>query len=70
MLKIKNEIPLSELEKFGFEEFEGHYYYLRELNNIIAWRIDITNKHHYLQITVFEPCKIVRSLQSLIYDLI
>ena len=71
MLKIKDNVDLKELEKYGFKFCEqGYWRYLREIENIIAWEVYITRTHHYIQIKVYEPCTMAKELQCLLYDLI
>ena len=71
MLKIKDNVDLKELEKFGFELCDrGFYKYDRTIENITAWTIFITRTHHIVQIIVYEPCTMAKELQCLLYDLI
>ena len=71
MLKIKDNVDLKELEKYGFEYCErGFYRYERIINNILAWTLYITRTHHNIQIMVHEPCTMAKELQCLLYDLI
>lgn len=71
MLKIKDDVDLKELEKFGFEYKYGNVYqYLRKIDGRIPYRIYTTKNHKYLQIEIFEPVLIAHRLQDLIYDLI
>lgn len=71
MLKVKDNVDLKELEKYGFEYHErGFYRYDRTINNILAWTLYITRIHHNIQIIVHEPCTMSKELQCLLYDLI
>lgn len=71
MLKIKDNVDLKELEKFGFKtNFYGVYIYNRLINDVLAWRCFITKNHHNIQIEVFEHCVMAKELQCLLYDLI
>lgn len=71
MLKIKDNVDLKELEKFGFKRrYRNCYEYLREIHDHMVYRVYTTPNHCYIQIEIFEPMKIAGSLQSLIYDLI
>ena len=71
MLKIKDNVDLKELEKYGFEYDErGFYCFTRIIGGVLAWKLYVTAHHHYLQIKVYEPCIIAGSLQSVLYDLI
>ena len=71
MLKIKDDVDLKELEKFGFKRrYRNCYEYLREIHEHVAYRVYTTSNHGYIQVEVFEPMKIAGSLQCLIYDLI
>ena len=65
MLKIKDNVDLKELEKFGFESG----IYKRIKNGNLLYMVIITNTHRYLQIRNAH-CDIAGSLQILIYDLI
>ena len=65
MLKLKENVDLKELEKFGF--VNGNY--VRKLENKYLYRVFVTRTHRYIQIQVFEPSSIAGSLQTLIYDL-
>ena len=70
MLKIKDNIDLEELERFGFKRrYRNCYEYLREINGEIAYRVYTTPNNAYLQIEVLKPIKIAKTLQILIYDL-
>lgn len=71
MLKIKDDVDLKELQKFGFVEMEnGCYEYIRILENDFAYRIYTTKTHHYLQIQIGSVSLIAGKLQDLLYDLI
>lgn len=71
MLKIKDNVDLKELEKFGFKFCErGFYRYDREIKNILVWTLYITKTHHNIQIIVHEPCTMAKELQCLLYELI
>lgn len=71
MLKIKDDVDLKELEKYGFKHRYGRCYeYIRELDGRTAYRIYTTKNHANLQIEVFEQMKIAQKLQDLLYDLI
>lgn len=70
-LRIKQNVDLKELEKFGFKHREGKSYeYIRELDNKTAYRIYTTKKHAYIQIEIFEPMVIAKGVQNILYDLI
>ena len=66
MLKIKDNVNLKELEKFGFK----NGIYTRIVNDRIAYKVYITSTHHYIQIRCFECFVIAESLQVLLFDLI
>jgi hypothetical protein len=72
MLKIKDNVDLKELEKFGFKrKNEKCYEYLRILNGETAYRVYTTLNHQYIQIQInLAPMIIASSLQVLLYDLI
>ena len=71
MLKIKDNVDLKELEKFGFKhKYEKVYEYVREIEGKTAYRVYTTKNHSYLQIETFEPVIIAKRLQDLLYDLI
>lgn len=71
MLKIRDDVDLKELEKFGFRKrYKNCYEYIREIQGKTAYRIYTTLNHGYIQIEIFEPLKIAGSLQCLLYDLI
>jgi len=71
MLKIKDNVDLKELEKYGFKYCERNFYrYDREIDNIMVWTLYITRTHHNIQIIVHEPCTMAKELQTLLYDLI
>lgn len=71
MLKIKDDVDLEELEKFGFKHRYGKCYeYIRELNGKVAYRIYTTKNHANLQIEIFEPMIMAQKVQDLLYDLI
>ena len=75
MLKIKDNVDLKELEKYGFEKLEneprGHKYiyfrydkYGRELYNLYI------NKDNYIRFRSPDSVIIAGSMQTLLYDLI
>ncbi len=75
MLKIRDDVDLKELEKFGFEKLEngprGHKYiyfrydkYGRELYNLYI------NKDNYIRFRSPDSVIIAGSMQTLLYDLI
>lgn len=69
-VKIKENINLEELEKFGFKKrYTNSYEYIRNINNKTVYRVFTTLNHKYLQIEILEPSLIAGSLQCLIYDL-
>ncbi len=71
MLKIKDDVDLKELEKFGFKHRYGKCYeYIRELDGKVAYRIYTTKNHANLQIEIFEPMIMAQKVQDLLYDLI
>lgn len=71
MLKIKDDVDLKELEKFGFKHrYEKVYEYIREIDGMTVYRIYTTNRHHILQIEILQPVIIAGSLQKIIYNLI
>ena len=71
MLKIKDNVDLKELEKFGFKRrYRNCYEYLREMRGRTVYRVYTTPSHSYIQVEVLEPMKIAGTLQTLIYDLI
>lgn len=70
MLKIKDNVDLKELEKFGFKKNStGVYIYERYLDDILAYRVYVTRTHHYIQIQCYEVSTIAGRLQDLFYDL-
>lgn len=71
MLKIKDNVDLKELEKYGFEYDErGFYCFTRRIDGVLAWKLYATINHHYLQVKVYVPCSMAGALQSVLYDLI
>lgn len=71
MLKIKDNVDLKELEKFGFcKNATLNYDYRRFLDGELAYRVYVTKNHHYLQIQINRVSLIAGSLQDLLYDLI
>ena len=65
MLKVKDNVKLEELEKFGFVGNK----YIRKLYGEIIYMVVITSKHRYLQIKHCYADSIAKTLQELIYDL-
>ena len=71
MLKIKDNVDLNELKKYGFNYCErGFYRYDRTIDGILAWTLYITRTHHNIQIIVYQPCTMAKELQTKLYDLI
>ena len=71
MLKIKDNVDLKELEKFGFNKRTAiNYEYVREIEGKTAYRIYTTSRHKNIQIEVNKPVIIAHRLQDLLYDLI
>lgn len=72
MLKIKDDVDLKELEKFGFvQNSRLNYEYIRTLpSDERIYRIYITARHHNIQIQTYGNGIIAKSLQEKIYDLI
>ena len=72
IIKIKDNIDLKELEKYGFFKNEnGQYIKDRYIDdNELAYIVYITPTHKYLQIKMFEVYRIAESLQDTLYDLI
>ena len=71
MLKIKDNIDLKELEKYGFIlNMNNQYIKTRNINGEYCYTVYITPTHHYIQFKVYSECKIAGSLQDTLYDLI
>ena len=73
MLKIKDNVDLKELEKFGFR-YNG-YYDIWEWNRdgengVLMYKVYITKRHHNIQIQIGDVGLIAHRLQELLYDLI
>ena len=71
MLKIKDNVNLEELKKYGFKE--NWYYgtsYIRVKDDYPLYVVIITAKHRYIQIRDGNFGNIAGSLQDLLYDLI
>ena len=70
MLKIKNEVDLKELEKFGFKKYIiGHqtkYEYRKKIGNQEIYNIKIDEK----RIIHFNQLSVNNELPNIIYDLI
>lgn len=69
MIKIRDNIDLNVLEKFGFELINNHWMNIRKIGDKIVYVVIITNTHRYLQIRCNDRCVIAGRLQTLIYDL-
>lgn len=70
-LRIRDDVDLKELEKFGFKKrYKNCYEYIREIKGITVYRVYTTLNHKYIQIEILQPSKIAGSLQVLLYDLI
>ena len=78
MLKIKDDVDLKELEKFGFEKLEDNfrkhkYSWKRDLGNDCYYELYV-NKDNYLHIKVVANYNyellIVKRLQNILFDLI
>lgn len=71
MLKIRDDINLKELEKFGFKKrYKNCYEYIREIEGIPVYRVYTTLRDKYIQVEILKSLKIAGSLQVLLYDLI
>ena len=73
MLKIKYDIDLKELEKFGFRynEYRDIWEWNRDdENGVLMYKVYITKRHHNIQIQVGNVGLIAHRLQELLYDLI
>jgi hypothetical protein len=76
MLKIKDNVDLKELEKFGFKAYSfdrNNFYgavYERFLDDKLVYKVVITTNHKYIQIRDGDFANIAGSLQDLLYDLI
>ena len=70
MLKIKDDIDLKELEKFGFKEHsivgKIKYEYIEKIGNHEIFNIKIDNK----RVIRFNQFSVNNELPSIIYDLI
>ena len=68
MLKLKDDVKLEQLEKYGFK----NGIYQRIKNNQVLYWVVITSTHRYIQIRLNLTgfINIAGSLQDLIYDLI
>ena len=71
MLKIKDDVDLKELEKFGFKKEYNQYQFTRITDyGIPMYCIFVTRKHKYIQIKTWGSCMIAGKLQDLLYELI
>lgn len=71
MLKIKDNIDLKELEKFGFElNMANQYVKTRLIDGEYTYKIYITPTHHYIQMIFYQSCTIAKSIQETLFDLI
>lgn len=69
-LKIKDNVDLKELEKFGFiKNIQGNYIYKRILKNKLFYIVYTTSTNKNIQIEILEPGTISSSLQLLIFNL-
>ena len=66
MLKIKDNVDLKELEKFGFTYFENGTYKLYEIDNFNSW-LGVEIENRILQIGVQDYNNIE---DDILYDLI
>ncbi len=64
-IKIRDNVDLKELEKFGFK----NGIYQRIIKGNLSYMVVVTSTHRYLQIK-YAQGHIAGSLQTLIYDLI
>ena len=73
MLKIRDDIDLKELEKFGFR-YNGYYdiweWNRDDENGVLMYKVYITKRHHNIQIQIGDVGLIAHRLQELLYDLI
>ena len=71
MLKIKDNVDLKELEKYGFiTNMRGQYIKTRNINGAYCYTLYITPTHHYIQFKTYGDITIAGSLQDTLYDLI
>ena len=77
MLKIKDNVDLKELEKFGFKaksfdknNFYGAVFERFTESDDLLYKVVITANHHYIQIRDGYFGNIAGSLQTLLFDLI
>lgn len=76
MLKIKDNVDLEELKKFGFKgvSFDRNKFYglvfERFIEDTLIYKVVITANHKYIQIRDGEFANISGSLQDLLFDLI
>lgn len=74
MLRIKKEVDLKELEKFGFKKidknYRGHkYVWTRQVGEYGYYSIYI-NRNNYIRIEISDQAIIAGKLQTKLYDLI
>ena len=69
MLKIKDDVDLKELEKFGFEENEYDYFYFQNPENYKEIRININIETRNVK-TDLDPFADGYIIHDKIYDLI
>ena len=78
MLKIKDNLDLKELEKYGFVKLDNDlrkhkYSWKRLLGDGCYYELYVNRENHlniYLQLNNYEYVRIAGKLQSQIYDLI
>ena len=72
MLKIKDNVDLKELEKYGFKKDEMNGYVLKRYTGLDSCIfLDVTDdKYRYFSICMKEEDTIPDDIQDLIYDLI
>ncbi len=70
MIRIKDNVDLKELKKYGFEYDDRDFYrYDRYIDNNLVWTLYTTKTHHNLQIAIVVPCTLAKELQTLIYKM-
>lgn len=72
MIRIRDNVDLKSLEKYGFKQEceNGIYYIERVINGITAYQIYITSRSHALQIrTYVQNLTLASRIQELIFDM-
>ena len=70
MIKLKDDVKLETLEKYGFVIEDGKCHLIRTTSEgVPIYTLYVTQNHRFIQARVWIPCSLAGKIQDIIFDL-